>query len=783
MRLLLSILILLALVVAGLAGFWWLGGPDAHRWVAVRTLELVLKRDVHVDGTLEVEPGAEPLLQLTGLRIDSPPWAETPAQLQIARAQIKIALRPLLRRALVFRLVDLEGVTIALETAADGRHSWQSEPSQPRAPPREARFAIPLFDRLSVSDATVTYHDRRDGRRTRLHIVSLTYQGDHSSRDMRLDADGDIDGKALRMEGTSGNLETALAATVPWPLELEIQLPSIDARLAGTVADVAHAAGLDLRLEARSRSLLAAAQAWNLSVPVDGQITAAARLGGDLAMLSLAGVSVEMISSDGDRLQLSGSVGNVWEGSGLDGRATLKLNSAGQLGKLLPLGWPIPSQIEAAASVAGTVAALAFDDLSADIRGPGDSRLRLAGSFRVATPGGVRIERFDLTSSLEAPRIADLFDVGGPGLERFRFEGKLAGAAERFDAEGRAGLGETQFDGGLTGDFSGARPSFKGRLHSPQVRLADLGLTPAAAGDATPPHHAAAPAEPHLFGREPFPLDSLQKLDLDLEVQLDSLKGVALAIDQAKAHVMLTEGRLQLSPLRFDIVGGYAEVNAEVDARAPTPKWRMRAEANDVDLGNAWRQLETDVPLSGQLDLALDLQASGRSPRDLANSISGDLNLALQRGRIQSRLFGLTTMNPARWLVAPSTLRGYSTINCFVARSEVDNGVAELRTLVLDTPNVIAGGTGFIDFARETLDVQIRPSAKQRRLVEFATPFAITGSLAKPSVSASTTGAATRALARVALSPVNLLGSLLPFVNNRGADPDNPCLTLSIPTP
>ncbi len=626
----LTLLALLALVMGGLAGFWWLGGPDAHRWVARRTLELVLKRDVHVDGTLEVELGAEPLLEVTGLRIDNPPWAETPAQLQIAHARIQIALRPLLRRALVFPLVALEGVTIALETAADGRQSWQSA--------REARFAIPLFDRLSVSDATVTYHDLRDGRRTRLHIVSLTHQRDDPSGGMRLDADGDIDGKAFRIGGTSGNLETAVAATVPLPLDLEFRLPSIDARLKGTAADVAHARGLDLRLEARSPSLLAAAKAWNVSVPVDGQITVAARLGGDLAVLSLADVSVEMIGSDRDHLQFSGSVGNVWQGSGLDGRVTLELDPAGQFGELLPVGWRSLNQIEAAARVAGSVAAPAFDDLAADIRGPGNSRLRLAGSLRVTTPGGARLERFDLTSSLEVPRIADLadlFDVGSAGLERFWFDGKLSGDGRRFDAEGRASLGETQFDGVVTGDFTGARPSFNARLHSPQLRLADLGLTPAASGDATPAQPATAIAQPQLFGREPFPLDGLQKLDLDLDVQLDSLKGIALAIDRAKAHVTLTEGRLQLSPLRFDIVGGYAEVDAEVDVREPTPKWRLRAEADDVDLGNAWHQLKTEVPLNGQLDLVLDLQASGRSPRDLATSLSGDLSLALQRGRIE----------------------------------------------------------------------------------------------------------------------------------------------------
>jgi uncharacterized protein involved in outer membrane biogenesis len=340
-------------------------------------------------------------------------------------------------------------------------------------------------------------------------------------------------------------------------------------------------------------------------------------------------------------------------------------------------------------------------------------------------------------------------------------------------------LGKTQFNGVLRGDFRGTRPSFKARLHSPQVRLGDLGLTPKPSGDPSSADQTAAVARPHLFGREPLPLQSLEKLDLDLEMQLDSLEGIALAVDQAIAHVTLAEGKLRLSPLRFEVVGGHAQVDGEVDVSAPTPRWRLQAETNDLELGDTWRQLETEVPLSGELDLVLDLQASGRSPRDLANSLSGDLSLALQRGQIRSRLFGLTTMNPLRWLVARSTRRGYSEIDCFVASFQIDDGVAKLQTLVLDTPNVIAAGGGYIDFARETLDVRIRPSAKHSRMVELATPFAITGSLAHPSVEVSATGATARTLGRIIVSPVNLLGSLLPFVNDRGRDQDNPCLTLS----
>jgi hypothetical protein len=393
-----------------------------------------------------------------------------------------------------------------------------------------------------------------------------------------------------------------------------------------------------------------------------------------------------------------------------------------------------------------------------------------------------KLDQVRFQTSLKIPKIASLaevFNAGGVGLGGFQFDGKLSGDDRRFDADGRAILGKTRFDGVLSGDFRGARPSFKARLHSPQVRLADLGLRPEASGGPSPAQQAAA--TPHLFRRERLPLEGFRKLDLDLQVQLDRLEGILLAVDRATAHVTLAEGKLRLAPLRFGIVGGRAQADAEVDVRAPTPRWWLRAETDDLKLGETWRQLETQVPLSGELDLVVDLRARGWSPRDLANSLSGNLGFALERGQIRSRLFDLTTVNPLRWLVAQSTRRGYSQIDCFTARFQAVDGVATLRSLALDTPNVIASGEGYIDFARETLDLQIRPSAKHRRMVELATPFTITGSLASPSVKASATGATARALGRVVFSPVNLLGSLLPFVNDRGRDRNNPCLTLSAP--
>ena len=117
-------------------------------------------------------------------------------------------------------------------------------------------------------------------------------------------------------------------------------------------------------------------------------------------------------------------------------------------------------------------------------------------------------------------------------------------------------------------------------------------------------------------------------------------------------------------------------------------------------------------------------------------------------------------------------------MNCLIVRLAFRDGVAESQTLLLDTPNIRAMGKGRIDLRNEIIDIEVSPQAKGKGAMAMGTPFAIKGKLANPSVKVSIAGVAVRTAGEVLLSPVNLLGSLLPFVGDRGKDGDNPCLAL-----
>jgi hypothetical protein len=402
----------------------------------------------------------------------------------------------------------------------------------------------------------------------------------------------------------------------------------------------------------------------------------------------------------------------------------------------------------------------------------------------------VQRDELKFQASLKIPDPSTLgrrigFDV--VRLSAFSYTGHVSGSDEKFLAEGKAQVGQTEFSGTLSGSIKDTRPALRAKLSSPVFHFADFGLLPEADAPENPAKKSGQekkPARKPLFGEDPVPFEALRDFDLDLDVLLDQLEGVDLDIDKAEARLDLKDGLLKVDPLRFNFEGGHLQIKLLVDARPKAPTVSLKVTADDVDLGDLLAQTEVDVPLDGELDLLINLKAVGTSPRALSSSLQGDLDLAIEHGHIRTNLLDLAAVDLVSWMVSDSARKGYSDLNCLIVRFDFHDGVAESKKLILlDTANVSASGTGSIDLRDETIDIKVHPHAKKRRLVELTTPFAIEGPLASPSVKVSKAGATARMVEEALLTPGRLLGDLLPLVNDHGKDAKNPCLTLQAGEP
>ena len=106
---------LLLLSATGIVVFLAAAGDDFDRWAARQLLERAIGHRVHVEGTFSFDVGLEPTLTFTDIWIENAPWAENKEMVRVERADVQIALKPLLAGNIrILRLV-VRDLTLDLE--------------------------------------------------------------------------------------------------------------------------------------------------------------------------------------------------------------------------------------------------------------------------------------------------------------------------------------------------------------------------------------------------------------------------------------------------------------------------------------------------------------------------------------------------------------------------------------------------------------------------------------------------------------------------------------------
>ena len=139
--------------------------------------------------------------------------------------------------------------------------------------------------------------------------------------------------------------------------------------------------------------------------------------------------------------------------------------------------------------------------------------------------------------------------------------------------------------------------------------------------------------------------------------------------------------------------------------------------------------------VAGEGDVQIDLAGDGVSLEDILSTangrlefISGPATVDIQPMFVTVNIVDLTTTMFQGLL--PQKRK--TELNCMVTRWNLEEGVASSDELLLDTPQFTVGASAVINFDTEEIDVVIRPKAKQRRLLDVATPVQISGTLSNP---------------------------------------------------
>jgi len=530
--------------------------------------------------------------------------------------------------------------------------------------------------------------------------------------------------------------------------------------------------GLHMSLSANAATTASLAPLIGYTLPEFGALQATAKLTDALEKLKLDDIRIDGGTAGRGTLTIKGGIGDVMD----LGDITISGQMSGPVSLFLPVDRAgALGDVAVQMVLSDSDGSLGFEII--DIKSTRNTLYGLSINGRVDDLKDR--DEIELAARLTVPNpdaLARVFDAKAGGIRAIDFAGSLTGSAERVEAKGDFKIGKTTLSGRIDGSLTDDHPKLSGTLKSNLLYLADFGLAADGLETAPKPKPQPASGPVDLFGTDPIPFDILQGIDLDLSVDIDEIEGTAIRIDKATARIALQSGKLKVAPLRFDFVGGHTDGQIEVDSASPQPRIAFAARTKDLSLESVFANLESDVPIGGDLDLQINLVGEGKTPQAIADSLDGTVDLAISRGKILLGFFNLTAIDLFSWVLSKEARQGYSDITCFIVRFESEDGIAKAKGFLLDTPAVRSAGTGEIDLHKETMDLLFDPEPKRKRIAQFTTPFAVRGPLSEPEVDVNMTSVAARTVGDIVFSPVNALGSLLSMVSDDGKDADNPCL-------
>ena len=199
--LLLLLLMVLAIPVVGLAGLWAI---DAGYWRGVigRHVEAATGRKLEISGPLTIDWGLRTTIAIEGLKLANAPWSAASTMLEVPRLELQARLLSLLGGRPEIDRLSLIDPFLELETAADGRQSWDlAMAPATTAPANSDGSALATVRAVTIASGTIRYRSDDAGQITTIKIARGSLTGDGTGATAAIDMNGDLDGVPTALFG------------------------------------------------------------------------------------------------------------------------------------------------------------------------------------------------------------------------------------------------------------------------------------------------------------------------------------------------------------------------------------------------------------------------------------------------------------------------------------------------------------------------------------------------------------------------------------------------------
>jgi uncharacterized protein involved in outer membrane biogenesis len=277
-----------------------------------------------------------------------------------------------------------------------------------------------------------------------------------------------------------------------------------------------------------------------------------------------------------------------------------------------------------------------------------------------------------------------------------------------------------------------------------------------------------------------IPVEKLPDLNADLSYDATMIKVPSgLPIERVSMGMQLKDGTLSLKPLRFHTAKGDVDLNLAFTpfTKSGPPHLTGNVDVRHIDLHELLsgpNMSDMVKQTGGTVGGFIKIDTNGTSIREFLGRANGDAGIFLGNGQISELLEQLAPIDVLGALGV--YIRGDKPIqiNCLVTRFDVQNGVANASTFLVDTNDTQIVGSGNVNFANETLDLNLKPANKSFTALSLRAPVDIGGTLGKPDFHLETGNLIARVGASIGLGIVFPPAILLPLIDT-GLGENNAC--------
>jgi len=251
----------------------------------------------------------------------------------------------------------------------------------------------------------------------------------------------------------------------------------------------------------------------------------------------------------------------------------------------------------------------------------------------------------------------------------------------------------------------------------------------------------------NVSGNIDFTASSSSKFALDGNIKIDELKASNLLLNQIAIKTTLKDGMLDFAPFSAVLYQGSLDGNAKVNLNTPAPQFAIQAKLANVQAAPLLQDLSPNnkLKVTGVANVNLLLTTVGSTPEERIKNLNGVSQLSFNNGVLQGVDIGylLDSANAlANKQDLPRTNTNQTQFGSITAKAVITSGIIANDDFYLNAPRFEARGKGRINLVKNTINYDLRASAKQEMGPDnkkvaglgFAIPISIAGNLDSPSI-------------------------------------------------